>query len=116
MSGPVGIGDVSRRVVNNIWKQPELTSMQKFNELFWRLVSLCAAISVGLGVFNLLPFPMLDGGAVATETWHLATRKAVPSRVIELSRLAGAALLVLLMLFITVGDVFETGIFAGAGS
>lgn len=116
MSGPVGIGDVSRRVVNSVWDQPELTSAQKFTELFWRLVTLCAAISIGLGVFNLLPFPMLDGGAVATETWHLATRRAVPSQLVDLSRLAGAALLVLLMLFITVGDVFETGIFTRAGS
>ena len=115
MTGPVGIGDISRRVVNKVWSQPELTTGQRLDQLFWMLLSICAAISVGVGFFNLLPLPVLDGGHLVFHAYEAVMGKELPEKVQEMSLTFGLILLLGMVVVITWGDIIETGLFGGVG-
>ena len=115
MSGPVGIGDVSRRVVNRVWEQKEVPVGAKLSQLFWMLLSLCASISVGVGFFNLLPLPVLDGGHLVFNAYEALTGRILPEKVQEVSLTFGLILLLGMVVVITWGDVLETGLFGGGG-
>ena len=115
MTGPVGIGDISRRVVNKVWSQPELTTGQRVEQLFWMLLSICAAISVGVGFFNLLPLPVLDGGHLVFHAYEAVMGKELPEKVQEMSLTFGLILLLGMVVVITWGDIIETGLFGGVG-
>ncbi|QSX31079.1 sigma E protease regulator RseP [Shewanella cyperi] len=56
-----------------------------------------ALISVNLGIINLLPLPVLDGGHLLYFLVEVFTRKPVPERVQEIGFRFGAALLLMLM-------------------
>lgn len=113
MSGPVGIGDVSRRIVNRVMEQPEASLGTKINQLFWMQLSICAAISVGIGFFNLLPLPVLDGGHLVFNAYEAVTGKMLPDKVQEASLTFGLVLLLGMVVVITWGDIIETGLFGG---
>ncbi|ABI78432.1 peptidase, M50 family [Hyphomonas neptunium ATCC 15444] len=115
MSGPVGVGDISRRAVNRVMEQTQLTSWQKTEQLFWMLMSVCAAVSVGVGFFNLLPLPVLDGGRVVFHAYEAFTGSKMPSQVEAFALRASVFLLLLMVVVITWGDVIETGVFGRGG-
>ena len=110
MSGPVAIGDVGRRIVNRTM-QVDQSLMKKLESLFWRAVLLCAAVSVGIGFFNLLPLPVLDGGHVVFNAYEIVAGRPLSEKVQEMALMAGLGLLLTLFVFITWGDILETGLF-----
>jgi regulator of sigma E protease len=57
-----------------------------------------AIVSVNLGLVNLLPIPVLDGGHLALLAVEVASRRKVPRRVREVLSVFGVALLVVLMI------------------
>ncbi len=115
MNGPVGIGDISRRVVNRVWSQTDETAGKRLQQLFWMLLNICATISVGVGFFNLLPLPVLDGGHVAFNAYEAVTGRQMPEKVQEISLTVGLFLLLGMVIVITWGDVIETGLFGSGG-
>ncbi|MCA8902036.1 MAG: RIP metalloprotease [Hyphomonas sp.] len=115
MTGPVGIGDVSRRTVNRIMEQEQVPLGARLNVLFWTLLSICAAISVGVGFFNLLPLPVLDGGHLVFNAYEAVTGRSLPEKVQEVSLTFGLILLLGMVVVITWGDVIETGLFGSRG-
>ena len=115
MTGPVGIGDISRRVVNKVWEQPDVSQTAKLEQLFWMLLSICAAISVGVGFFNLLPLPVLDGGHLVFHAYEAIAGRELPEKVQEMSLTFGLILLLGMVVVITWGDIMETGLFGGTG-
>jgi regulator of sigma E protease len=56
-----------------------------------------ALISVNLGIINLLPLPVLDGGHLLFFAIEGITRKPVPERVQEIGYKVGTALIMSLM-------------------
>jgi regulator of sigma E protease len=56
-----------------------------------------AVISINLGLVNLLPIPVLDGGHLLFFLFEAVLRRPLPLRVRELASLAGLVLLVALM-------------------
>ena len=64
-----------------------------------------ALISVSLGVLNLLPLPMLDGGHLMYYLWEWLTGKAVTDAWLERLQRGGVALLVLMMAVALYNDV-----------
>jgi regulator of sigma E protease len=64
-----------------------------------------AVISVNLGLINLLPIPVLDGGYLLFFLFEAARRKPLPLRVREVASLAGMVMLVLLMAVAFKNDV-----------
>ncbi len=62
-------------------------------------------ISVNLGLINLMPIPLLDGGHLLFFLVELVTRKPISARLREYASLAGLTLLILLMVFAFKNDV-----------
>ena len=64
-----------------------------------------ALISVNLGLVNLLPIPVLDGGHLLFYAIEALKGSPVPPRVQELGNLAGLLLVLSLMIFVTWNDL-----------
>lgn len=65
---------------------------------------LIATLSISIGLFNLFPFPALDGGRIIFVLPELLTRRRVPHQFENAVHAAGMILLLLLMLYINVMD------------
>ena len=114
LSGPVAIGDTGRRVANITLGNESVPLSQRWSNYFWTMVQLFAAISIGLGFFNLLPFPILDGGHIVGCAYEAIVGKRVPPQIEEYVLRAALVLILTLFVFITWGDIIETGLFNGA--
>jgi len=68
-------------------------------------IFLMAVLSVNLGVLNLLPVPVLDGGHIAFFLIEAMTGRAVSMRWREIAQQVGFFLLILLMLFVFYNDI-----------
>ena len=93
MSGVVGIFSASATLYANYTFATYL--------YFWGL------ISVNLAIFNLLPFPGLDGWQLLVTAIEGITRKKVPMKAKSIMSLIGLALLFVLMGFIIVFDILR---------
>ena len=111
MSGPVAIGDAGRRIVNATMGAEAVPLTTRLSALGWSVLQLCALISIGIGFFNLLPLPVLDGGHLVFNAYEFVTGKVMPEKVQEVALMAGLGLLLTMFVFITWGDVLETGLF-----
>ncbi len=69
-----------------------------------RTLELIAALSVSLGVFNLFPFPALDGGRIIFLLPELIFRRRVPANVENLVHGLGMTVLLLFMIYVNVMD------------
>jgi len=69
------------------------------------LLGLIAAISVNLGVINLLPIPVLDGGHLLFYTYEIIFGKPINPKVQEYGMQIGVSLLIALMVFVTILDI-----------
>lgn len=72
---------------------------------FQALLYLAAFITINLGLFNLLPFPALDGGRLIFLLFELIFRKKVPAKFESVVHLVGLIILLALIAFITFGDI-----------
>ncbi len=68
-------------------------------------VQLMSLISISLGVMNLLPFPVLDGGQLLFYLFEAIRGKPLPIRWRERIQQVGVLFLVFLMLFVLVFDI-----------
>ncbi|CAG0965437.1 regulator of sigma E protease [Geobacteraceae bacterium] len=64
-----------------------------------------ALLSVNLGVLNLLPIPILDGGHLVFYLWELVFRRPVSMRAREIAQQVGLALLIGLMVLAFYNDI-----------
>jgi regulator of sigma E protease len=69
------------------------------------LLNLMAMISLNLGLLNLVPVPVLDGGHIAILAVEGLARRDLSIRVKERILMAGAALIVLLMVTAIYNDI-----------
>ncbi len=69
------------------------------------LAMLAAFISINLGLLNLLPIPVLDGGLILFCLVEMLIRRPVPEKIQDYAMRAGVAFLICLMLFATFNDV-----------
>jgi regulator of sigma E protease len=68
-------------------------------------LSFIAFISISLGVMNLLPIPVLDGGLLLYYSLEVLTGRPIPERVGELAQRLGVGLLLALMALAVFNDV-----------
>jgi regulator of sigma E protease len=68
-------------------------------------LSFIAFISISLGVMNLLPIPVLDGGHLLYYSLEVLTGRSLPERVGEIAQRLGMGLLLTLMLLAVFNDV-----------
>lgn len=71
------------------------------------LLALTALISVNLGILNLLPIPVLDGGQIVFCIYEMIFRRPLPLKAQEYATRAGLILLIALMLLATFNDVWR---------
>lgn len=71
------------------------------------IITFTALLSINLGLINLFPIPMLDGGHLVFYAIEAIKGKPVPERVQEYAFRVGFFLLVGLMLFANLNDVFQ---------
>lgn len=90
MSGPIGIV----QVVQQNW----MVSAKE--ALFW-----IGAISLNLGVLNLLPIPVLDGGTILMAFVEMVTRRRMSPKNLERVILPFAVLLIAFFMYVTYYDL-----------
>lgn len=71
----------------------------------WPLLYFTAFLSVNLAVFNLLPFPALDGGWCVILLIEFITRRKVPDKIVGVLNYVGFAALIGLMILVTIKDI-----------
>ncbi len=77
-------------------------------------IQLMALLSISLGVINLLPIPMLDGGQVIMHTVESLRGSALPDGVLQLSFRISILLVATIFIFVTYNDLIRLfgGVFA----
>jgi regulator of sigma E protease len=94
LSGPIGIAEASGKMA------------QKITTLgVWPLVNLIALLSVSIGLLNLMPVPLLDGGHLMFFAVEAVRGRALNERVQEYAFRVGLAMVSSLMLFATYNDL-----------
>jgi regulator of sigma E protease len=79
------------------------------------IVSFLALMSINLGLMNLIPIPILDGGRLLFYGIEALSGRPVPRRVQEISFQAGFALIACLFALTTVNDLASLGLFHWLG-
>jgi regulator of sigma E protease len=92
LSGPIRIAQVSGQVAHSG---------------LLALMNLAAVLSVSVGLINLVPIPLLDGGHLLYYAVEAVRGRPLSERAQELGFRIGLAIVVLLMLFTTVNDVLH---------
>lgn len=95
VSGPVGVV----REVNN--------AVNAGSQSVLYVINLVALLTINLGVFNLLPFPALDGGRILFVIIEWIRRKPVPPEKEGMVHTIGFLLLIGFMIFISYRDILN---------
>jgi regulator of sigma E protease len=69
------------------------------------LLKLMALLSINLGLLNLLPIPMLDGGHIIFILAEMIRRKPVNQKFKEIASFVGLSILVLVMILVFKNDI-----------
>lgn len=69
------------------------------------LMAFAAYISVQLGIFNIIPFPALDGGYIIMFLFELITGKKLDDNKVGVINYVGFAILMTLMVLVTIKDI-----------
>ena len=69
------------------------------------LVNIAVILSLSLGLFNLIPFPALDGGRLLFLLIEAIIRRPLNRKVEAIVNSVGLALLLTLMIVVTISDV-----------
>ncbi len=75
---------------------------------FETFVQMLAVLSLGIGLLNLFPIPVLDGGHLVFHVWEAATGKPPSDKALQVLMSLGLALLLSLMVFAISNDLFCT--------
>lgn len=78
----------------------------------WKVFTLAAAISVNLGIFNLLPMPILDGGMILFLVIESIMRRDVNAELKERIYQAAFVCILLLAVFIIFNDITKLSVFS----
>ncbi|MDU6126842.1 MAG: site-2 protease family protein, partial [Veillonella sp.] len=70
-------------------------------------LSFAAFLSINLGVINLLPLPVLDGGHLIIILAEAITGRRLPAKALMYIQMVGVALMVALFLYVTTQDIFR---------
>jgi regulator of sigma E protease len=97
LSGPIGIGEVVHEAAEAGWMP---------------LVGTMAMISINLGMFNLLPFPILDGGMIFLLLIESAFRRDLPMPIKERIYQVAFVCIVLFAAMVIFNDITKLPFFA----
>ena len=78
---------------------------------FVALINLTAVLSVSIGLINLFPIPMLDGGHLAFYAYEAVFGKPMSERAQEIGMRIGLSMVMMLFLFVTWNDLARLDVF-----
>jgi regulator of sigma E protease len=94
IAGPIGVVQVLAKAARSGWEQ---------------LLHLLAVISVALGLFNLLPIPLVDGGHIVLSLIEGVTRKPINKKVVQITNIVGLGIILFIFIFATYSDIARLG-------
>jgi regulator of sigma E protease len=109
LSGPVGMFSLTGKITDAHMKAANMDMGQRLAGLALDIVQMAALFSVGVGFFNLLPIPILDGGAMVMCIAEAVTGREIPERVQRVGLTIGLFCLVSFALVITWNDITRPG-------
>ena len=74
---------------------------------FQFLLQLCAALSVSIGLLNLFPVPLFDGGHLLFYSVEAVRGRPLSPRAQEMGSRIGLGLVLMLMVFVTYNDILH---------
>ena len=95
VAGPIGVIQVMAKSAKN--------GLESY-------IRLLAVISVALGLFNLLPIPLVDGGMIVLFLVEGIIRKKISLKVVGIYNTIGLSLILLIFLFATYSDLIRLGV------
>ena len=99
LSSPIGVtAAVKDTITQSGWSATQILQY---------VLYITAVISINLGVFNLIPFPALDGGRFLFLTVEGVTRKRISAEIEARIHFVGIVLLLLLMVFVVGKDIIS---------
>jgi len=114
LNGPLGIAKAAGGVTKQAVAYEAPPAILILN-LVLTYLQFAAIVSIGMGIVNLLPIPVLDGGHLVFYGYEAVARRPVPARVQEVGYRVGLALLAGLMLFATWNDLQKLSLFKFLG-
>ncbi|MDY3982547.1 MAG: RIP metalloprotease RseP [Veillonellaceae bacterium] len=90
VAGPLGVAQMAGQVAQSGWIN---------------LLLFTALLSLNLGLINLLPIPVLDGGYLVLLILEGIRRKALPPKALAYIQMTGMTLLILLFIYATSNDI-----------
>nr|WP_298725309.1 RIP metalloprotease RseP [uncultured Steroidobacter sp.] len=90
ISGPISIAETAGFAIRQGWRY---------------FLGILALISISLGVLNLLPIPILDGGQIMYQLAELVKGRPVSERALQLGHSIGIAMLILMMTLAFYNDI-----------
>jgi regulator of sigma E protease len=91
LQGPIGIAETSGQAASQGWLS---------------FVWFIAVLSTAVGLLNLFPIPVLDGGHLVFHAWEWATGRPPSDGALRVMMGAGIALMIALMVFALTNDLF----------
>ncbi|MCL2312378.1 MAG: M50 family metallopeptidase [Firmicutes bacterium] len=101
VAGPVGIASQVGNITNQGLEIDFLFAIMN-------VLAFMMMVSVSIGIFNLLPFPALDGGRIVMLIPEMLTKKPVSQKVESIVHAVGFWSLMLLLVAVTYNDILRT--------
>lgn len=96
VAGPIGVAQMAWEVAQNG---------------LMKLLGFGALLSINLGIINLLPIPVLDGGHLVALTLEAVRGRPISKERLQLVQMVGLIILLLIMLYATFKDVLRLNLF-----
>lgn len=112
LNGPIGIVTMSGQIANASVEDAPSAGIA-ITALLANLLQLAGLFSIGLGLVNLLPIPMLDGGHLVYYGYEAVAGRPLSARVQAIGFRVGLALVLGMMLVASVNDLsYLRGLFS----
>ncbi len=98
LSGPVGVVSMIGSVIS---------PQQAFINNLKIILTISSLITINVGIFNLIPFPALDGGKIVFRIVEAITRKKISPQIEGIISGVGMVLLMGVMIFATMNDIMK---------
>jgi len=95
LAGPIGVVQILAKAAKTGWEN---------------LLYLLAVISTALGLFNLLPIPLVDGGHIFIALLEGILKRPFSRKAIQTANLVGFGIIILIFVFATYSDLARLGL------
>lgn len=107
VSGKYGIKDISGPVGTISAIAESTAEAEDFGDKMLTALTFLSMITINVGVFNLLPFPALDGGRLFFILVEMIRRKPIPAKKEGLVHTIGMVILLAFMAVVMVSDIIK---------